>query len=96
MHNTFAYHFTPAGFMFDLAAQALGCPVFPAGVGQTELQIQTIAELRPVCYTGTPSFLKLLLEKADEAKVDVSSLRKAAVSGEAFLPAVRHMPCALE
>ncbi len=91
VHNTFAYHFTPAGFMFDLAAQALGCPVFPAGVGQTELQIQTIADLRPVCYTGTPSFLKLLLEKADEAKVDVSSLRKAAVSGEAFLPAVRQL-----
>ncbi|MCC7549803.1 MAG: AMP-binding protein [Burkholderiales bacterium] len=91
VHNTFTYHFTPAGFMFDLAAQALGCPVFPAGVGQTELQVQTIAQLRPVCYTGTPSFLKLLLEKADEAKADVSSLRKAAVSGEAFLPAVRQL-----
>jgi len=91
VHNTFSYHFTPAGFMFDLAAQALGCPVFPAGTGQTELQVQTIADLKPVCYTGTPSFLKLLLEKADEAGADVSSLRKAAVSGEAFLPAVRQM-----
>ena len=91
VHNTFSYHFTPAGFMFDLAAQAIGCPVFPAGVGQTELQVQTIADLKPVCYTGTPSFLKILLEKADEMKLDVSSLKKASVSGEAFLPAVRQM-----
>jgi phenylacetate-CoA ligase len=91
VHNTFSYHFTPAGFMFDLAAQALGCPVFPAGVGQTELQVQTIADLKPVCYAGTPSFLKILLEKADELKLDVSSLRKASVSGEAFLPPVRQM-----
>ena len=89
VHNTFAYHFTPAGFMFDLAAQALGCPVFPAGTGQTELQVQTIADLKPVCYTGTPSFLKILLEKADELKLDVRSLKKACVSGEAFLPPVR-------
>src|SRR5581483_9518237 len=91
VHNTFSYHFTPAGFMFDLAAQALGCPVFPAGVGQTELQVNAIADLKPVCYTGTPSFLKLLIEKADEMKADMSSLRKAAVSGEAFLPAVREL-----
>jgi phenylacetate-CoA ligase len=89
VHNTFSYHFTPAGFMFDLAAQALGCPVFPAGVGQTELQVQTIADLKPVGYTGTPSFLRILLEKADEMKLDISSLRKASVSGEAFLPPVR-------
>jgi phenylacetate-CoA ligase len=91
VHNTFSYHFTPAGFMFDLAAQALGCPVFPAGVGQTELQVQTIADLKPVCYAGTPSFLKILLEKADELKLDISSLRKACVSGEAFLPPVREL-----
>ncbi len=93
VHNTFSYHFTPAGFMFDLAAQALGCPVFPAGVGQTELQVQTIADLKPACYTGTPSFLKILLEKADEVKADISSLRKAAVGGEAFLPPVRQLLC---
>ncbi len=91
VHNTFSYHFTPAGFMFDLAAQALGCPVFPAGVGQTELQVQTIADLKPTCYAGTPSFLRILLEKADEMKVDISSLRKASVSGEAFLPPVRQL-----
>jgi phenylacetate-CoA ligase len=91
VHNTFSYHFTPAGFMMDLAAQALGCPVIPAGVGQTELQISTIAELKPVCYAGTPSFLKIILEKADEMGKDVSSLKKAAVGGEAFLPSVRQM-----
>lgn len=89
VHNTFSYHFTPAGFMVDLGAQALGCPVFPAGVGQTELQVQTIADLKATCYAGTPSFLRILLEKADEMKVDIGSLRKASVGGEAFLPAVR-------
>ncbi|MFO1320927.1 MAG: AMP-binding protein [Burkholderiales bacterium] len=91
VHNTFSYHFTPAGFMMDLAAQAIGCPVFPAGTGQTELQVQTMADLRPVAYAGTPSFLRILLEKADELKADLSCLKKAAVSGEAFLPPVRRM-----
>jgi phenylacetate-CoA ligase len=91
VHNTFSYHFTPAGFMLDIAAQALGCPVVPAGVGQTELQVTTIADLKPVCYAGTPSFLKIILEKADEMHKDVSSLKKASVSGEAFLPSVRQM-----
>ncbi len=91
VHNTFSYHFTPAGFMLDLAAQTLGCPVFPAGVGQTELQVSTIADLRPVCYAGTPSFLKIILEKADEMRINVSSLKKASVGGEAFLPGVRQL-----
>lgn len=89
VHNTFSYHFTPAGFMMDLAAQAIGCPVFPAGIGQTELQVQTIADLKPVAYAGTPSFLKIILEKADEMKLDVSSIKRAVVSGEAFLPMQR-------
>jgi phenylacetate-CoA ligase len=89
VHNTFSYHFTPAGFMFDLAAQALGCPVFPAGTGQTELQVQAIADLKPVCYTGTPSFLRIILEKADEMGADISCLRRASVGGEAFLPVAR-------
>jgi phenylacetate-CoA ligase len=91
VHNTFSYHFTPAGFMMDLAAQSIGCPVFPAGIGQTELQVQTIHDLRPACYAGTPSFLKILLEKADEMGLDISCLKKAAVSGEAFLPPVRKL-----
>ena len=86
VHNCFSYHFTPAGQMFDSAAQALGCAVIPAGVGQTELQVQTISDLSPSAYVGTPSFLKIILEQADELGSDVSSLNKAMVSGEA-LPA---------
>jgi len=89
VHNTFSYHFTPAGFMVDLGARAMGCAVFPAGVGQTEMQVQTIADVRPDGYAGTPSFLKILLEKADELKADASSVKKALVGGEALLPAVR-------
>jgi phenylacetate-CoA ligase len=89
VHNTFSYHFTPAGFMMDLGAQAIGCAVFPAGVGQTELQVAAIADLKPNAYAGTPSFLKIILEKADELKTDASSLKKAMVSGEALLPPVR-------
>jgi len=89
VHNTFSYHFTPAGMMMDLGAQAIGCAVFPAGIGQTELQVAAIADLKPDGYSGTPSFLKILLEKADELKADASSLKKALVSGEALLPPVR-------
>ena len=89
IHNTFAYHFTPAGAMVDSAASALGCTVFPAGIGQTEMQVQAIAELKPDGYVGTPSFLKIILEKADETGADVSSLKKALVSGEAFPPSLR-------
>jgi phenylacetate-CoA ligase len=84
VHNCFSYHFTPAGQMFDAAAQALGCAVIPAGVGQTELQVQTIADLSPSAYVGTPSFLKIILEQADELGSDVSSINKALVSGEAL------------
>ena len=86
VHNCFSYHFTPAGQMFDSAAQALGCGVIPAGVGQTELQVQTIADLSPTGYVGTPSFLKIILQQADELGTDVGSVNKAMVSGEA-LPA---------
>lgn len=93
VHNTFSYHFTPAGFMVDGAARRLGCPVFPAGVGQTEMQVQAIADLCPAGYVGTPSFLKIILDKADELKADVASLKKAVVSGEAFFPAQK-LACA--
>ena len=86
VHNSFSYHLTPAGQMFDSAALALGCTVIPAGVGQTELQVQTIVDLSPNAYVGTPSFLKIILEQADELGSDVSSVNNAMVSGEA-LPA---------
>ncbi len=89
IHNCFSYHFTPAGMMLDSGAHHLGCAVIPAGVGQTELQVQTIADLKPQGYVGTPSFLKIILEKADELNADVSSLKKALVSGEALPPTLR-------
>ena len=89
VYNTFSYHFTPAGIMVDSGARALACAVFPAGVGQTELQVGAMVDLKPQGYVGTPSFLKILLEKAAEASADVSSLRKALVSGEALPASLR-------
>ncbi len=84
LHNTFSYHFTPAGSMLESAAMALGCPVFAAGVGQTALQIETIGRLRPAAYAGTPSFLNILLDRAEQSGSDLSSFRNALVSGEAL------------
>ncbi len=89
IHNTFSYHFTPAGLMFEGGARKLGCCVFPAGIGQTEMQVAAMADLRPACYVGTPSFLKIILDKADEMQVNVSSLTKALVSGEALPASLR-------
>ncbi len=89
IHNTFAYHMTPAGFMLESGAHALGCPVVPAGTGQTELQVETIENLRPLSYVGTPSFLKIILDRAAEMERDVSSLKRALVSGEALPPTLR-------
>jgi phenylacetate-CoA ligase len=89
IHNTFSYHFTPAGFMLESGAHALGCPVFPAGTGQTELQVQAISQLQPPCYVGTPSFLNIILDKAAELETDVSCIEKALVSGEALPPSLR-------
>ena len=89
VHNTFSYHFTPAGSMVESAAAAIGCTVIPAGTGQTELQVQAIADLRPDGYVGTPSFLRIILEKADETGADMSSITKALVSGEPFPPSLR-------
>jgi len=88
LHNCFSYHLTPAGSMMEGGAHALGCTVFPGGVGNTELQLQAMAELRPTGYIGTPSFLKILVEKAAESG-QALSLRKALVSGEAFPSALR-------
>jgi phenylacetate-CoA ligase len=89
VHNAFSYHFTPAGAMMDSGAHAVGCTVFPAGTGQTEMQVQAIADMRPDGYIGTPSFLKLIVEKADELAVARASLKKASVGGEAFPPSLR-------
>ncbi len=91
VHNTFSYHFTPAGSMLETGAHALGCSVIPAGTGQTEQQVQAIAALQPTGYIGTPSFLKIILDKADELGVPLPSLAKALVSGEAFSGTMRDM-----
>ena len=87
--NCFSYHLTPAGSMFETGLHRLGCAVIPGGVGQTQLQAQAIADLRPTGYVGTPSFLKMILDKCDEMGVDSRCLARASLSGEAFLPAVR-------
>jgi phenylacetate-CoA ligase len=89
IHNCFSYHFTPAGSMMETGAHALGCTVFPGGIGQTEQQVGVMAELQPAGYIGTPSFLKIILEKAAEMGVALPSVRKALVSGEAFPPSLR-------
>lgn len=87
IHNCFSYHFTPGAFIFEGGARKLGCTVFPAGTGQTEQQVEAIAHLRPDGYVGTPSFLRIIFERAEEMQIDVSSLKMACVSGEA-LPGV--------
>ncbi|MDO6461242.1 AMP-binding protein [Granulosicoccaceae sp. 1_MG-2023] len=91
IHNAYSYHFTPAGAMMETGAQALGCGVFPAGTGQTELQVEAIAGLQPDGYVGTPSFLRILIEKAAEKGQDISSLKKALVSGEALPASLREL-----
>ncbi len=88
IHNCFSYHFTPAGSMMETGAHALGCTVFPGGTGQTEQQVQAMEQLRPAGYIGTPSFLKIILEKAAELGTPLPSLKKALVSGEAFPPSL--------
>jgi phenylacetate-CoA ligase len=82
--NTFSYHLTPGGFIFDASARALGCAVIPAGPGNTEAQFELIEAYRPVGYSGTPDFLKILLDAADTAGRDISSIKRALVSGAAF------------
>jgi len=89
IHNSFSYHFVPAGSMMETGAHALGCTVFPGGTGQTEQQVQAMAELQPAGYIGTPSFLKIILEKAAEMGVALPSVTKAMFGGEAYPPSLR-------
>ena len=89
IHNSFSYHFTPAGSMMETGAHALGCTVFAGGTGQTEQQVGAMAELQPAGYIGTPSFLKIIIEKAIDMGVALPSVRKALLSGEAFPPSLR-------
>jgi phenylacetate-CoA ligase len=89
IQNCFAYHFTPAGLMVEGGAAKLGCPVIPAGIGQTEMQVQAMTLLRPKAYVGTPSFLKIIIEKAQEMGEDIRSVRYALVGAEALPPSLR-------
>ncbi len=88
VHNSFSYHMTPGAFILEAGALAVGCTVFPAGTGQTEQQLEAIRDLRPDAYTGTPSFLRILLEKAAEAGADIGCIGKASVGGEACPPSL--------
>ncbi|MEY3765761.1 MAG: phenylacetate--CoA ligase family protein [Betaproteobacteria bacterium] len=88
VHNCFSYHLTPGAWIMESGAHALGCTVIPGGVGNTEQQLAAVADLRPVAYSGTPSFLKILIEKATEAGQRLS-ITKAMVSGEACPPSLR-------
>lgn len=89
VHNCFSYHFTPAGSMLETGAHALGCTVFPGGTGQTEQQVAAMSDLQPAGYVGTPSFLRIILERADELGVKLPSLVKALVSAEPFPVSLR-------
>jgi phenylacetate-CoA ligase len=89
LHNCFAYHLTPAGHMAENGARAVGAAVFPGGVGNTEAQVQAAAHLKPDAWAGTPDFLKVILDKAAETGADLSSIRKALVSGGALFPSLR-------
>jgi phenylacetate-CoA ligase len=89
VHNCFSYHMTPAGAIMESGARALGCTVFAGGTGQTEQQVEAIVDLKPAGYAGTPSFLKIIIEKAAEKNIALPSLTKALVSGEAFPPSLR-------
>jgi phenylacetate-CoA ligase len=87
--NGFSYHFTPAAAMVEQGAHALDCTVIPGGTGQTEMQAAAIRDLRANAFAGTPSFLKLIVEKADELKIDIGALEKAIVGAEYLPPALR-------
>jgi phenylacetate-CoA ligase len=89
VHNCFSYHLTPGGWMMEAGAHALGCAVFPGGIGNTEQQVDAIAQFRPAGYVGTPDFLKILLDAAQKAGKDASSLKRGLVSGAALPPSLR-------
>ena len=89
IQNCFGYHLTPGAWMVDGGARALGCAVIPAGIGQTEQQIELIRTLRPDAYAGTPSFLRIIVERARESGADVSNLQRALVGAEALPASLR-------
>lgn len=89
LQNCFSYHFTPAAFMVEGGAARIGCAVIPAGAGQTEMQVQAMVDLRPDTYVGTPSFLRIIIEKAREMGADISSVQHALMGAEALPESLR-------
>jgi phenylacetate-CoA ligase len=89
VHNSFAYHLTPGGFIMESGCHALGCAVIPGGVGNTEQQLDAITHYTPAGYVGTPDFLKILLDTAAKTGKDASSIKRALVSGAALPPSLR-------
>src|SRR5438046_1727363 len=89
VHNCFSYHLTPGAFILEAGAHALGCAVIPGGVGNTEAQLDAITQLQPSAYVGTPDFLKILLDAAEKAGKDASSIKRGLVSGAALPPSLR-------
>lgn len=89
VHNAFSYHMTPGGFIIDQGALALGCLVFPAGAGNTDAQVDAAAFYKPGVYTGTPDYLKVMLDRAIEKETPLDSIKLALVSGGALFPAMR-------
>jgi len=89
VHNALSYHMTPGGFILDEGLRALGCTVFPAGIGNTDMQVSAAAALKPVGYVGTPDYLKVILDRAAEMGADLSSVKRALVSGGALFPSMR-------
>lgn len=89
VHNSLSYHMTPGGFILDEGARAMGARIFPAGIGNTEMQVDAAAFIKPDAYAGTPDYLKTILDKADEMGKDLSSIKKGIVSGGALFPSMR-------
>ncbi len=89
VHNSFAYHLTPGGFILESGCHALGCAVIPAGVGNTEQQLEAIAHYKPSAYVGTPDFLKILLDTAEKTAKDASSIKRGLVSAAALPASLR-------
>ncbi len=89
VQNTISYHMTPGGFILDEGLRALGCTIFPAGTGNTEMQVEAAGALQPVAYVGTPDYLKVILDKAQEIGADLTCIKRALVSGGALFPSMR-------
>lgn len=89
VHAAISFHMTPGGYILDAGARATGANIFPAGVGNTEQQVEAAAAIKATAYAGTPDYLKIMLDKAEEMHVDISSIKKAVVSGGALFPSMR-------